>query len=372
MEDSNFTFYCLTNEDYNDRRDQLFDLFQRCETTNQSSATMNLQNRSAPVIFHCEFTDYLWCMKQYSKSYCFLLQDAKTQRVVGACVFNLKDVHIGGKVIKISFGRLARIDPERRRQYLILKLFTHVQKLLDSLHIDFTQGYTLFTNTPSLTLQRTYLHFNRKEICLLDIFVIATKSDDLNTTLRKLTAEEMEQLCMTILSDWVCRPVLDELQRIVNMTEYVGTFCTGDFPSGRYTVASVWQSFNAIVCDDRPSSISSYRGPYWLIFNFFQSPELVSSSDEEKLKMLSSLSNLAFRNGIPFVLCHIQKSSVFHGVCRKQALAMTTEILSWNIYSQQMFDLKDEFDQCPVWLDPRDFSSLLYFTPLSDCLPCKL
>ena len=81
--------------------------------------------------------------------------------------------------------------------------------------------------------------------------------------------------------------------------------------------------------------------------------------------LLSALSNAAATDGIPFILCHIEQSSPFNAVCRSRAVAMTTDLLSRHKVSDRMIAAGDEFDKLPVWLDPRDFSGLLYFGPLS-------
>jgi hypothetical protein len=178
------------------------------------------------------------------------------------------------------------------------------------------------------------------------------------TPLYKLNQTEAERLWTVDLADWVCRPVLLDLRRIMNMKEYKGTFVIGDFPSGRYSAVSVWQSTNAILCDDRSHLKNAYRGPYWIAFNFFQSPSSKSNSRDEKEILLSSLSSAAFNNGIPFLLCYTEQSSIFNPICRKQALAITTGILSRHDRSERMTVLKNKFDKSPVWLDPRDFSTL--------------
>lgn len=52
---------------YHEERDKLIDLFQRCEATNQMSASMGSKYTAG---FHYEFPDYLWSMEQYLESYC--------------------------------------------------------------------------------------------------------------------------------------------------------------------------------------------------------------------------------------------------------------------------------------------------------------
>lgn len=152
----------------------------------------------------------------------------------------------------------------------------------------------------------------------------------------------------------------------MTMREYIGTFIIGDFHSGHYIAASVWQPSSAILCDDRCSQENVYRGPYWLVFNLFQSPNILSFPNDVKESLLSSLSHMAFNKSIPYILCHVERSSIFNNVCRSKALAMATEILSRVSLSQRIIELGNEFDSSPVWLDPRDFSSLLYFAA-----PCQ-
>ena len=159
---------------------------------------------------------------------------------------------------------------------------------------------------------------------------------------------------------------------VMNMKEYIGIFCTGDFASKQYSVASVWQPANAILCDDRFPQMNSYRGPYWLIFNFFRSSTLTTSSDDQGQDLLSSLSQVAYCNGIKFMLCHIEQSSMFRDLCQQIALAKTTEMLSRTIVSDKTNSLGGNFDSCPIWLVPRDFSSLLFFNSPVECLSARL
>jgi hypothetical protein len=358
--------------DYHEDRSALNDLFQRCETTNQMSASTNTGSIAPSSGFHCESTDYLRCMEQYSESYCGQLVDPIDNRIVFICVGNLKRVHYGEHIMTAIFGRLTRVEPSRRRQHLIMNLFSTVVQVTEYIGFDISQEYTLTTNIPSLTLQRTLWGSQRKEISLLDIFILPTALDVTATPLHKLNQIETERLWTVDLAHWVCRPVLSDLRHIMNMKEYKGTFVVGDFPSGRYSTVSVWQSTNAILCDDRSDSKNAYRGPYWLAFNFFQSPSSELNSRDEKEILLSSLSSVAFNNGIPFVLCHTEQSSVFNPICRKRALAIATEILGQRAVSQRMTELDDKFDKSPVWLDPRDFSTLLSFSLLREKLKSHL
>jgi hypothetical protein len=311
-------------------------------------------------------------MEQYSESYSTLLIDSINDRIVSAAVGNLKRVHYGEYIMTVMFIRMLRVEPSRQRQHLAKNLLSQVVKVMECLGIDFTQGYTRATNIPSLTLQQTLWGSQRKEISLLDIFILPTALNVAATPLYKLNQIETERLWTVNLADSICRPVLSDLRHIMNMKEYKGTFVIGDFPSGRYSVTSVWQSTNAILCDDRSDSKDAYRGPYWLAFNFFQSPSSELNLRDEKEILLSSLSSAAFNNGIPFLLCHTEQSSVFNPICRKRALAIATEIHSRQDISQRMTVLDDKFDKSPVWLDPRDFSVIPYFSVLPEKLKCQL
>lgn len=68
---------------------------------------------------------------------------------------------------------------------------------------DLSQDYTLTTNIPSLTLQRMSLNALRKEVSLLDIFVMPTAP----TYSRKLNQSDTERLWTLKLADWICRPL---------------------------------------------------------------------------------------------------------------------------------------------------------------------
>ncbi|CAF3424571.1 unnamed protein product [Rotaria sp. Silwood2] len=177
---------------------------------------------------------------------------------------------------------------------------------------------------------------------------------------------------MVDLEDWVDRPILSDLRRIMQLEEYVGTFAIGDFPSGHYAVASLWLASNSIICDDR-SNTENYRGPYWLVFNFYESsPKTAIISTDLKSSLLSALSNAAVVDHIPFMLCTLEQTSVFNNVCRKQAVAMTTEILSRRFISQRLENLGNKYDNRHIWHDPRDFSLLLYFGQVHEKLPSQL
>jgi hypothetical protein len=51
---------------------------------------------------------------------------------------------------------------------------------------------------------------------------------------------------------------------------------------------------------------------------------------------------------------------------------MTTEILSRRAVSQRMIELGDKLDRSSVWLDPRDFSGLLFVSLLPEKIKCQL
>jgi hypothetical protein len=369
---SNPVFRLRSMYDYGEDRSALFDLFQRCEATNHMPASMSSGHTAPSPDFHCECTDYFWSMEQYPESYCGQLIDPIDDRIIFTCVGNIKRVHYGEHLMTAIFGRLTRVEPDRRRQHLIINLLPQAAQVSECIGFDFVQEYTLTTNSPSLTLQRTLFGSQRKEISLLDIYILPTALDVAATQLYKLNQAETERLWMVDLANWVCRPVLSDLRHIMKMKEYKGTFVIGDFSSGRYSAASVWQSTNSILCDDRSHSKNAYRGPYWLAFNFFQSPSSELNSRDEKEALLSSIISAAFNNGIPFVLCHVEQSSVFNLLCRKRALSITTEVLGRRAVSERMIELGDKFDKSPVWLDPRDFSTLLSFSLLPEKIKCQL
>ena len=360
--------------DYHEDRMALIDLFKRCESTNQKSASMSNNNSTPPIAFHCEFTDYLWSMEQYPESYCIELVDSTNGRVLFACVYNFKRVHCGEHIMTLAFVRLARVDPDRRRQHLIIDFVPKIVEAFQHKGLDISQGYTLHSNIPSLTLQRDVLNFERKEISLLDIFVLSTAPNMKVKQFKKLNQSETEHFWMADLADWICRPVLSDLRRIMMMKEYKGTFIIGDFPSGEYLATSVWQSSSALLINDLADSKNPYRGPYWLAFNFFQSPaSKLNSKNKDNINLLfDALTNEAFNHGIPFLLCHLPQSSIFNPICRKRAIAVTTEILSRRAVSRCMVKLGDQFDKSPVWLDPRDFSALLYFHSITENIKSQL
>jgi len=219
--------------DYHEDQSALIDLFRRCETTNQASALMSIGHAAASAGFHCEFTDYLLCMEQYSESYCVQLVEPTDGRIIFVFVFHLKRVHFGEDIMTLVFGRLLRVDPDYRRQHLVIDLALQKTRAVEhSIGFDFGQGYTQITNIPSLTLQRMLYNSQRKEIALLDIFILPTALNVVGIRLNKLSEAETERLWTVDLADWVCRPVLSDLRRIMKMKEYKGTFIVGDFSSG--------------------------------------------------------------------------------------------------------------------------------------------
>lgn len=365
MANYDLEFRTTSMYNYHADRTALIDLFRRCQSTNRESALMGAGSQSL-TLFHCEFTDYLWCMGQYPESYCHYLVQSPDGQIVAAFVSNLKRVQFGPYVMTAVFNRLTRVDPTRRRDNIAVKLLFVAGEWLQRIGVDYSQGYTLGTNVPSLGLQQKLLELFPTQALPLDIFVLPTESNPTAARVHKLTQTETERLWMVDLVDWIGRPVLSDLRRIMKMNEYVGTFAVGNFLTGEYAVASVWQPSNAILCDDRSNKEHAYRGAYRLAFNFFQSPSATSCSSDEKRLLLSALGNATATDGIPFILCHIEQSSPFNVVCRSRAVAMTTDILSRHKVSDRMTVAGDEFDKLPVWLDPRDFSGLLYFGPLSN------
>ena len=182
--------------------------------------------------------------------------------------------------------------------------------------------------------------------------------------MHKLTPHETERLWMVDLIDWINRPVLSDLRYLMQMKEYLGTFAVGDFPTGRYAGASVWQPSSLILCDHRPNIRNAYRDPYRLVSNFFQSSTVPSYSNDEKIMLLSALSNAAAIDGIPFILCHIEQSLSFNALLQEHAAAVVTEIMTRNNISSRIAIAQDELDKSTTWLDPRDFSGLLRFGPV--------
>ena len=131
---------------------------------------------------------------------------------------------------------------------------------LQRVGVDYSQGYTLGTNVPSLGLQQKLLELLPTEALPLDIFVLPTELSPTTARVHKLTQTETERLWMVDLADWIGRPVLSDLRHIMKMNEYVGTFATGNYLTGEYAGASLWQPSNAILCDDRTNIEHPYRG----------------------------------------------------------------------------------------------------------------
>lgn len=308
-------------------------------------------------------------MEQYPESYCLQLVDPTDHRIIFAMIVNIKRVHVGPHIMLSSFARLARMDPLRRRQHLTMNFMSKIQPFMESLGLDFGQGYTLASNKPSLHLQHTLLKPILKEPSLLDIFVVPTESQALAMSLRKLNQVETEYLWMVDLADWISRPVLSDLRRIMMLKEYLGTFVIGDFPSGAYAAASVWHSSNAVLCNDQSPKPDTYRSSFRLISNMFQSK---SSSHDQRVMLIRALSNAAAVDNIRYMLCHVERSSMFNPLLRQKAVAMATEVLSRRIRSERMLELNDQYEVLPTWLDPRDFSALLYFTNVSDIVQSNL
>lgn len=359
-----FVFHTYSMYDYHNVRYSLVDLCRKCETTNRTSATRN--NGNQPVTsFHCEFTDYLRCMEQYSESYCHTVAESRNDSIAAALIVNLKRLHVGSYTITGSFFRLMRVDPHQRRKkvgtYLLGMAIEHSQQNGADYHI----GYALSTNVGSMGLIKKLPEQVCMNWCPTDIFVIPTESNNKVTQWHKLTQKETERLWMVDLIDWSNRPILSDLRSVMQMKEYLGTFAVGDFPTGRYAVASVWQPSSLILCDDRLNMKNVYRGPYWLVSNLFQSTTATPYSNDEKRMLLSALNSEAANNGIPFILYQIEQSSPFNAFVQKQAVAVTTEFVAQINYSSRMATIKNDSGKLPTWLDPRDFSGLLYFNPMS-------
>lgn len=356
MNNDDLIFRCRTNNNYHEDSAELMDLFRKCEKSKHISA-------SAPL-FHCEFTDYLSNMNQYSQSYCFQLVKRDNGQIVFVCVSNQKQLHFGDHQLLATFTRLLRVEPSQRRQKIAFYGLKCMEDFFKCNESDVVLSYILASNTPSLKLTHTSMNPPLKSINYLDIFVMPTTLNSAKSQISKLSSEETERLWTMDLSHCYHRPILTDLQNIMKMKEYQGTFIAGDVPSGRFSAASVWQPSSAILCDDRPHTKNTYRGPYWLVFNLFQS--LKSSSYSSKLNqlLLSSLSHIAAKQGIPYMLCHVDQSSLFNPLCRKQALGVATEVQSHYAVSEHATNLIKQFHGGPIWLDPHDFSSLLYFNAI--------
>jgi hypothetical protein len=133
---SNLVFRLRSMYDYHEDSSALNDLFQRCEAADRMSASMSTGSTALSSGFHCEFTDYLWCMEQYSESYCGQLVDPLVEnRILFICIDNLKRVHYGEHIMTAVFGRLTRVEPSRRRQHLILNLFSTVAKVTECIRL---------------------------------------------------------------------------------------------------------------------------------------------------------------------------------------------------------------------------------------------
>ena len=368
---SDLAFYTHSMYHYHEIKTAVIDLCRRCEDTNRTSATIGAGSQSL-MHFHCEFTDYLRVMEQYPESYCHSLVESNGNKVVAVYITNLKQLYFGPYVITALFARLFRVDPNHRRKNLGTYLVSSAFKQLAPLEVDCILGYTLTTNIPSLAFQHRTLVPVYRGTDRLNIFIVPTGSNSMVIRLHKLTQMEVERLWTVDLVDWINRPVFSDLYRIMQMSEYLGTFAVGDFPTGQYAIASVWQPSSVILCDDRSNMKNTYRGPFRLIFNFFQSTSVPSSSNDNARMLLSALSNAAAIDGIPFMLCQIDESSPFNLLCLDRAVAMTTEIMTRDNISHRMTVLKDKFDKLSTWLDPRDFSGLLYFFPVSNKVQSQL
>ena len=158
MDHEDLQFRIRSMHDYRTDTDEIVRLLERCEASNlQSVVNESSKTEKSKTIFHCEFTDFLWCMEQYPESYCMELVDPKDGRIIFVVTVHVKRVHVGPRLMNMSFSRLARMDPTRRGQHLAMNLLLQSAPIITNLGLDFSQGYTSATNSPSLNLQRTAL-----------------------------------------------------------------------------------------------------------------------------------------------------------------------------------------------------------------------
>ncbi|CAF0915570.1 unnamed protein product [Adineta steineri] len=365
-----FRMYSMHN--YEQRITEMNDLFQRCKSTYHESVTIG-DNDKLPIVFHCESIDNLRCMKQYPESYCCILVDPKDGRFVALVTAHLKFVYFGSSLVTVMVGRLARVDPAQRRQNLAVNLATQAYQTGIEHAPDYTTYYTTYTNVSSLNLQQRFYGSLSNPVSRFNHFILSTRTTSEAIKLHKLSFEETERLWMVDMIGWVQRPSLSDLHRIMHMDEYIGTFAVGDFSSQQYAAAMIWEPLAAILCDDRSGTNNAYRGRFRLALNFFQSSNSVPSiTAHEREHLISALSNAAANDNIPFLMCDIEESSPFTSLVQQKALAMTTANITRIPQSQRFTDMVDRFANSPVWLDPRDFGSLLYFKPLSEKLQSQL
>ncbi|CAF0767553.1 unnamed protein product [Adineta steineri] len=348
------------------------DLFQRCKSTDYESVMMGDSNKS-PILFHCESIDHLHCMKQYPESYCGTLVNTKDGRVVAFTAGHIKFVYFGSSLMTVIFIRLVRVDPTQRRQNLLINLTKQGNKTGVENIPDYTIGYTTDTNVPSLNMQQRLFGSLSNPVSRFSHFILSTTPTSKAIKLHKLSFEETERLWMVDMIDWVQRPSLSDLHRIMHMDEYIGIFAVGDFSSQQYATAMIWEPLTTILCDDRSGTKNEYRGRFRLALNFFQSSNSIPSvAVQEREHLISALINAASNDEIPFLICDIEESSLFTSLVRQKALAVSTESISRVPWSERVTDMADRFANSPIWLDPRDLSNLLYFKPLSEKLQSQL
>ncbi|CAF0915550.1 unnamed protein product [Adineta steineri] len=358
---SDFMFRIYSMHNYEQHITEINDLFQRCKSTDNKS------------VFHCESIDDLHCMKQYPESYCCILVDPKDGRVVAIAATNIKFVYFGSSLVTVMFNRLGRVDPALRRQHLAINLATQAYQTGLEHVPDYIMSYTGYTNVPSSGVQQRFYGSLSSPVSRFNHFILPTRTNSKAVKLYKLSFEETERLWMVDMIDWVQRPSPSDIHRIMHMDEYIGTFAVGDFSSQQYAAAMIWEPLTAILCDDRSGTKNAYRGRFRLVLNFFQSSNSIPSvTAHEREHLISALSNAAANDKIPFLMCDIEESSPFTSLVQQKALAMTTANISRIPQSQRFTDMVDRFANSPIWLDPRDFGTLLYLKPVSEKLQSQL
>ena len=367
-ESSDWVFCTRSSYDYHEDKQALLDLFHCCESTNLSSMSSGKMITSS-LCFHCETNDYLRCMEQYFESYCHYVKHAKTQRALAIYSTHWKRVHFGSYIVMMVLARLMRVDPDYRRQYLARDLIDYSRNIHMNFGHDYFQGYTFVINTPSLELQKNQIPALGQSIYLLNSYVIGTKLNEHAPTLYRLNQVETEQLWMKTLSHWVQRPLISDLRRLMNLPEYIGTFCVGDLESNRFAAVTIWEPSKTNLCDDRKSSKTfGIRCPLRLALNFYQSMD-----GKEGEELLRALNHQAAIDGYPYLVHHVQHSSDFDSLCQKEnILGQATHLFSRMITSQRMIDIDNDFRQASIWLDPRDFSSLFFYDSLSKKISSRL
>jgi len=361
---SELIFLTRSSYDYHEDKQLLIDLFRRCENTNSSSMSSG-NTISASLCFHCETNDYLRSMEQYLESYCHYVKHSNNHRALAVYSTHLKRVHFGSYVVTMTLARLMRVDPEYRRKYLARDLIEYTRELNENMGPDYFQGYTSVINNPSIDLQNSHTPSLHQKMYLLNSYVIGTTFNERTQKLYRLTREQTEQFWIKTLSHWVQRPIIAELRLLMDMPEYMGTFCIGDFQSNQFAAATIWEPSKTNLCDDRSNSKSyGTRCTLRLILNFYQSND---GNDGEEL--LRALSHQAAIDGYPYVIFHVEQSSPFNSLCQKEnLLGRASHLFTRMIVTKRMFSIDKEFYHAQIWLDPRDFSSLFFY----DSLPEKI